>query len=50
MPTFTVYKGAKEGYPTKQSTTRPDELKDDQVRIKVTASGLCGTGTWRLPA
>jgi D-arabinose 1-dehydrogenase-like Zn-dependent alcohol dehydrogenase len=44
MPTFTVYKGSKDGGPKKSSTTRPDELKEDQVRIKVTASGLCGTG------
>jgi len=45
IPTFTVFRGSKEGHPTKQSTTRPDELKEDQVRIKVTASGLCRTGT-----
>ncbi|WVR08779.1 hypothetical protein IAU60_005837 [Kwoniella sp. DSM 27419] len=45
MPTFTVYKGQKEGYPQKGSTTKPDELTGDQVHVKVTASGLCGTGT-----
>jgi len=44
MPTFTVYKGDKDGYPKKGSTTRPDELTGDLVHVKVTASGLCGTG------
>ena len=44
MPSFTVYKGSKDGYPKKATTTRPDELKGDQVHVKVTASGLCGTG------
>jgi len=44
MPTFTVYKGSKDGYPKKGSTTKPDELTGDLVHVKVTASGLCGTG------
>jgi D-arabinose 1-dehydrogenase-like Zn-dependent alcohol dehydrogenase len=44
MPSFTVYKGSKDGAPKKTTTTRPDELKGDQVYVKVTASGLCGTG------
>lgn len=44
MPSFTIYKGSKDGYPKKDTTTRPDELKGDQVHVKVTASGLCGTG------
>jgi hypothetical protein len=43
MPTFTVYKGSKDGV-VKSSSTRPDELKGDEVFVKVTASGLCGTG------
>jgi D-arabinose 1-dehydrogenase-like Zn-dependent alcohol dehydrogenase len=42
MPSFTVYKGSKEGKIVKAQTTKPD-LQDDQVLIKVTASGLCGT-------
>ncbi|KAF1937624.1 GroES-like protein [Clathrospora elynae] len=42
MPSFTVYKGSKEGKIVKAQTTK-DELKDDQVLLKVTASGLCGT-------
>jgi D-arabinose 1-dehydrogenase-like Zn-dependent alcohol dehydrogenase len=42
MPTFTVFKGSKEGKIVKSQTTKPD-LTDDQVLIKVTASGLCGT-------
>lgn len=42
MPTFTVYKGSKEGKIVKSQTTKPD-LKDDQVLVEVSASGLCGT-------
>jgi D-arabinose 1-dehydrogenase-like Zn-dependent alcohol dehydrogenase len=42
MPTFTVFKGSKDGKIVKSETTRPD-LKNDEVLVKVTASGLCGT-------
>jgi D-arabinose 1-dehydrogenase-like Zn-dependent alcohol dehydrogenase len=42
MPTFTVFKGSKDGKIVKSETTRPD-LKDDEVHVKLTASGLCGT-------
>lgn len=42
MPTFTVFKGAKDGLPKKSQTTRPD-LTKDSVYLRVTASGLCGT-------
>jgi len=42
MPTFTVFKGSKEGKIVKSQTTRPD-LKNDDVYVKITASGLCGT-------
>lgn len=42
MPSFTVYKGSKGGKIVKSETTKPD-LKDDQVLLRVTASGLCGT-------
>jgi D-arabinose 1-dehydrogenase-like Zn-dependent alcohol dehydrogenase len=42
MPTFTVFKGSESGKIVKSQTTRPD-LSDDQVLVKVTASGLCGT-------
>lgn len=42
MPSFTVYKGSKGGKIVKSQTEKPD-LQDDQVLIKVTASGLCGT-------
>ncbi|KAF9638689.1 putative nadp-dependent alcohol dehydrogenase protein [Lasiodiplodia theobromae] len=43
MPhSFTVYKGTSSGAITEAQTTRPD-LTDDQVYVKVTASGLCGT-------
>ena len=43
MPEFTVFKGSKDGSIVQSTTTKPDELKDDQVLIRVTASGLCGT-------
>lgn len=42
MPSFTVFKGSKGGKIVKAQTTKPD-LKDDQVLLRVTASGLCGT-------
>ncbi|KAI8930897.1 hypothetical protein NX059_011912 [Plenodomus lindquistii] len=42
MPSFTVFKGSKDGKIVKAQTTRPD-LKNDDVLVKVTASGLCGT-------
>lgn len=44
MPSFTVFKGTKDGNPKKSTTTKPDELTNDQVFLKVTASGVCGTG------
>ncbi|KAI0398390.1 GroES-like protein [Xylariaceae sp. FL0594] len=43
MPTFTVFKGSESGEPKKATTTRPDELKGDQVFVRITASGVCGT-------
>ncbi|KAK4503786.1 hypothetical protein PRZ48_004701 [Zasmidium cellare] len=42
MPSFTVYKGQKGGKVYKTETSKP-ELQGDQVLVKVTASGLCGT-------
>lgn len=42
MPSFTVYKGSKDGQVVKSTTTKPD-LKDDQILLRITASGLCGT-------
>jgi len=42
MPSFTVYKGSKEGKIVKATTNKPD-LQNDQILVKVTASGLCGT-------
>jgi threonine dehydrogenase-like Zn-dependent dehydrogenase len=44
MPSFTVFKGQESGAPKKETTTKPDELSGDQVFIRITASGLCGTG------
>lgn len=42
MPSFTVFKGQKGGKVVKTQVEKP-ELKGDQVRLRVTASGLCGT-------
>jgi len=39
---FTVYKGSKDGT-IKESITHQDPLKGDQVVVKITHSGLCGT-------
>lgn len=38
---FTVYKGGKDG--VVQSTTHKDMLKDSEVYIQITHSGICGT-------
>ncbi|KAL4986009.1 chaperonin 10-like protein [Aspergillus falconensis] len=43
MPSFTVFKGHESGNPVQSSTTKPDELTEDYVFLRVTASGLCGT-------
>ena len=42
MPSFTVFKGSKDGSIVETTTTKP-ALTGDQVLLKVTASGLCGT-------
>lgn len=42
MPSFTVFKGSKGGAITQATTSKP-ELTGDQVHLRVTASGLCGT-------
>jgi len=44
MPSFTVFKGQENGIPKKSTTTKPDQLTGDSVLVKVTASGVCGTG------
>ena len=44
MPTFTVFKGQESGIPKQSTTTKPDQLTDDNVLLRVTASGVCGTG------
>jgi D-arabinose 1-dehydrogenase-like Zn-dependent alcohol dehydrogenase len=41
MVQFTVFKGSKEGVIVESTTTK--ELGHDEVLIKVTHSGLCGT-------
>ena len=40
--TYTVFKGSKDGSII-QSTTHQDDLEGDQVLVKITHSGLCGT-------
>ncbi|KAF2458636.1 chaperonin 10-like protein [Lineolata rhizophorae] len=42
MYTFTVFKGSKDGTIIKSTTTKPD-LTGDQVYLRITASGICGT-------
>jgi len=42
MPSFTVFKGQKGGKVYSAQTSKP-ELRNDEVLVKVTASGLCGT-------
>ncbi|PYH81130.1 Zn-dependent alcohol dehydrogenase [Aspergillus uvarum CBS 121591] len=39
---FTIYKGSKDGS-IKQATSHRDDLKKDQVLVRVTHSGVCGT-------
>lgn len=39
---FTVYKGSKDGKIVK-STTHKDSIAPDEVLLKVTHSGVCGT-------
>ncbi|KAK4121399.1 GroES-like protein [Parathielavia appendiculata] len=43
MPEFTVFKGAQDGVPKKSTTKKPDQLVGDEVYVRVTASGVCGT-------
>ena len=40
--TYTVYRGSKDGSIV-ESTTHQDDLQGDQVLLKITHSGLCGT-------
>jgi len=42
MPSFTVFKGSEKGEIVESKTEKP-ELKADEVLLKVTHSGLCGT-------
>lgn len=41
MVQFTVFKGSKEGKVIQSTTSR--DIKENEVLIKVTHSGLCGT-------
>lgn len=42
MPSFRVYRGSEKNGIQESSTTKP-ALQGDQVLVKITASGLCGT-------
>lgn len=42
MPSFTVFKGSEKGQIVESKTEKPD-LKANEVLLKVTHSGLCGT-------
>lgn len=44
MPSFTAFKGQESGVPKQSTTNKPDQLTGDNVFVRVTASGLCGTG------
>ncbi len=41
MVSFTVFKGSREGKITKSTSIR--EIRPDEVLIRITHSGLCGT-------
>jgi threonine dehydrogenase-like Zn-dependent dehydrogenase len=41
MVRFTVFKGSEEGKIVQSTTTK--DIKEDEVLIKVTHSGVCGT-------
>ncbi|KAH9887792.1 GroES-like protein [Xylariomycetidae sp. FL2044] len=43
MPLITVFKGSQDGLPKKHTMERPDQLTGDDVLIRITASGVCGT-------
>lgn len=45
MVSFTVFKGSKEGSIVEGTTTR--EIRADEVLVKVTHSGVCGTDEHR---
>ncbi|CAI6099847.1 unnamed protein product [Clonostachys chloroleuca] len=47
MPTFKVHKVSEDGYPKESTTTKPDELVGDNILVKTTASGICGTDLHR---
>lgn len=48
MPSFTVFKGTKEGKIEEATTTR--EIGHDEVLVRITHSGLCGTDEHYLKA
>lgn len=44
MPSFTVFRGQSDGVAVKSTTTKPDQIVGDNVLVRVSASGVCGTG------
>lgn len=44
MVQATVYKGSKANIAVKDTVELPDTLTGDKVLVKITYSGLCGTG------
>lgn len=46
MVQFSVFKGSKESKIVQGTTTK--DIKDDEVLIKVTHSGLCGTDEHKI--
>jgi Zn-dependent alcohol dehydrogenase len=45
MVQFTVFKGSKEGKVIQSTTTK--DIKENEVLIRVTHSGLCGTDEYK---
>ena len=48
MPSFTVFKGSKSGAIVEATTTR--EIGPDEVLVRITHSGVCGTDEHYLHA
>lgn len=43
MASYTVFKGSKDSTVVKSTIPKPEKLTGDQVLMRITASGLCGT-------
>lgn len=49
MVQATVFKGSKANIAVKDTIELPDTLTGDKVLVKITYSGLCGTGKFSIP-